>query len=179
MDGRSQTGSSGSRARIAEDDTDFLAALLERNFLVTSSNIVCRTDFLRSRAESLRGLKYCFDWQLFLEAAVDRGLVYLPEELLGYRLHGSNTVWFDEERQAEYGLEVNRVLARTMRVLKQRASSETEIGAEAERILALLADHATKHSEADPFALYRSSCWAAGHSRTSERATEPRGSSGN
>lgn len=137
------------------ESADLVAELMERNFLITSSNIVCRTEFLRSRANSLRGLKYCFDWQLFLEAAVDRTLVHVPEQLLGYRLHGSNTVWFDEDRRAAYALEVNRVLARTLRQLLQPSSSRPDAGDLAE-ILELLANHAAKHSEANGFALYAS-----------------------
>jgi len=42
------------RARRVEPGADQLAELLERNYLITSSNIVSRTDFLRSRREALQ-----------------------------------------------------------------------------------------------------------------------------
>ena len=93
---------------------ELFAALLERNFLVTSSNLVARTDWLRSQADGLRSLKYCLDWQLFLEAALEGALHHLHEPLIAYRLHASNTVWFREGRRWSYYLEVNRVAAEAL-----------------------------------------------------------------
>jgi glycosyltransferase involved in cell wall biosynthesis len=140
------------RAGLVPEGADLLAELLERNFLATSSNIVCRTEFLRRQAASVRGLNYCFDWQLFLAAAAVRGLVVLQDELLGYRLHGSNTVWFDEERRIAYVLEVNRVLAETLR----RVGDVQPAGVDARDlspVIDLLVNHAAKHSDANGLAL--------------------------
>lgn len=136
-------------ARAGRIDTrkDQLAELLERNYLITSSNIVCRTDFLRSRGDEVGGLEYCLDWQVFLAAAADRALVYLPDELVGYRLHPTNTVWFDTGRRAAYTLEVNRVLGGTLDRLL-RSSSRHPAAGSLRRILGLLVFHAAKHSDA-------------------------------
>jgi glycosyltransferase involved in cell wall biosynthesis len=132
---------------------DLVSELMERNFLITSSNIVCRTEFLRRSSSSLRGLKYCLDWQLFLEAAAEGALLHVPEELLGYRLHGSNTVWFDEDRRSAYSVEVNRVLAHTLhRLLRSPAPGEDARGAA--DILELLVNHAARHSEANGLCLF-------------------------
>jgi glycosyltransferase involved in cell wall biosynthesis len=135
-----------------QDGANLVSELLERNFLITSSNIVCRTAFLRRSSSSLQGLKYCLDWQLFLEAATDRALLHLPEVLLGYRLHGSNTVWFDEDRRSAYSVEVNRVLAHTLRRLLRPSAGEGDGGAA--EILELLANRAGRHSEANGFFLF-------------------------
>ncbi|MEZ5293356.1 MAG: glycosyltransferase [Vicinamibacterales bacterium] len=97
---------------------DLVAELLERNFLVTSSNIVARTAFLRACAPALRGLQFCLDWQVFLLAAAAGGLEYDPAPMLGYRLHPSNTVWFDADRAVVYRLEANRVLAAALEAMR-------------------------------------------------------------
>ncbi|MEO5826737.1 MAG: glycosyltransferase [Gemmatimonadales bacterium] len=90
---------------------DLFLRLLHHNFLLTSSNIVCRTAFLREHAHALASLKYCLDWHLFLAAAVEGQLMVLPERLLAYRLHASNTVWFSAKARPVYASEVNRVAA--------------------------------------------------------------------
>lgn len=133
---------------------DLFAALLERNFLVTSSNIVARTSFLRAHREALRGVKYCLDWQVFLEAAAADALVVVPDALLAYRLHGSNTVWFDDDARAAYRLEVNRVLADTLRLRRDRAIAAGDSDAALAAWLDDLVTHATRHSETRGLALY-------------------------
>ncbi|MBL8843791.1 MAG: glycosyltransferase [Planctomycetes bacterium] len=102
-------------------DGDLLGPLFERNWLVTSSNLVCRRDFLLRHAKLWRDLEYCVDWQLFLAAAAAGKLRVVREPLLGYRLHGSNTVWFDAERGWRFYVESHRVLARA---LEQRLRSD-------------------------------------------------------
>ncbi|MBA2293225.1 MAG: glycosyltransferase [Gemmatimonadales bacterium] len=98
-------------ARVMADQSpaDLFLRLLHHNFLLTSSNVVCRTAFLREQARALASLKYCLDWHLFLTAAVDGQLVVLPGRLLAYRLHSSNTVWFSATARPVYAAEVNRV----------------------------------------------------------------------
>ncbi len=140
-------------AGAVDEDADLLSELLEHNFLVTSSNIVCRTEFLRSRRTVLHGLKYCFDWQIFLDAAIDGALAYIPEGLVGYRLHTSNTMWFDDARREGYTLEVNRVLAGTYRRLAERWRSPHD-ARQLAAILDRLTSHAMKHSHANSLLLY-------------------------
>ena len=131
---------------------DLFAELLSRNFLATSTNFVARTDWLRSQADSLRRLKYCLDWQLFLEAALEGTLHHIPEPLAAYRLHRSNTVWFHDGRRWSYFLEVNRVAATAVRRFAERANQESE--AEFVRVLEALTDHLATNGETDGFALF-------------------------
>ena len=100
----------GVRRTTADAQQPFLG-LLQHNSLLTSSNVVGRTDFLRRHADRLAGLLYCLDWHLFLAAAADGQLGLLTEPLLGYRLHTSNTVWFDDTSRPAYEDEVQRVAA--------------------------------------------------------------------
>ncbi|MCB9876762.1 MAG: glycosyltransferase [Planctomycetes bacterium] len=131
---------------------ELFAALLERNFLVTSSNLVARTDWLRSQATTLRSLKYCLDWQLFLQAALEGVLHHLHQPLIAYRLHATNTVWFREGRRWSYFLEVNRVAAEAL----QRFAAQGRLSADA-RLLQVV-DSVTRHlatnSEMDGLALF-------------------------
>jgi colanic acid/amylovoran biosynthesis glycosyltransferase len=120
--------------------------LLERNFLATSSNLVVRTAWLRQRSAALESLKYCLDWQLFLDAARERALHHLPEPLVAYRLHATNTVWFREGRRWAFYLEVNRVLTTALRDF---ASAEP---ADEDRLLEVLeaaSAHLLANREAD------------------------------
>lgn len=129
---------------------DLVDELLERNFLVTSSNIVARTAFLRACAQALQGLQYCLDWQVFLSAAIAGGLVYDPAPLLGYRLHPSNTVWFDARREVSYRLEANRVLVAALDALRPAAPVDATATA---RYLRRLSQHAARHSDARGLAM--------------------------
>lgn len=138
---------------------EVFAALLERNFLVTSSNLVVRTDWLRSQAPALRSLKFCLDWQLFLEASLANALHHLPDELLAYRLHATNTVWFREGRRWTYYLEVNRVAAEALRRFAERGRERGE--AEVARVLEAIAAHLVHNRETDGFALFLNSAFDA------------------
>lgn len=132
-------------------DALFLA-LLERNFLATSSNLVCRTAWLRAQAPHLQSLKYCLDWQLFLEAALDGSLHHLREPLVAYRLHATNTVWFREGRRWSYYLEVNRVAAAALRRFVEHHGHDVE-----ERVTTVLdavAGHVASNRETDGLALF-------------------------
>lgn len=141
-------GSRGVRIEAGE----LFGELLERNFLVTSSNIICRREFLLHHADALRSLKYCLDWQIFLEAARTGVLVHLSEQLLAYRLHAANTVWFDREKRWRYSLEVNRVAARAIREHVQAAPEEG--GERAARALADIGDHLVQNTETGALGLY-------------------------
>lgn len=135
------------------------AALLERNFLVTSSNMVVRTDWLRAQAPALRSLKFCLDWQLFLEASLANALHHIPDPLLAYRLHATNTVWFREGRRWSYYLEVNRVAAEALRHFSERGRERGE--AEVARVLEAIAAHLVHNRETDGFALFLNSAFDA------------------
>jgi glycosyltransferase involved in cell wall biosynthesis len=137
------------------EDWSALAPLLRHNHLATSSNIVCHTDFLRAQRGAVEGLRYCLDWMLFLRAAAAGQLVYVDEPLLGYRLHASNTVWFDDETRADYVHEVNHVQAV---VLRDLASARRAAGVSEpqlfDELAALLRDEVARHGETDGFELF-------------------------
>ncbi|MGB3968800.1 MAG: glycosyltransferase, partial [Planctomycetota bacterium] len=130
---------------------ELFGALLEHNFLATSSNLVCRTDWLRAQAGSLQSLKYCLDWQLFLQAALEDGLHHIHEPLVAYRLHATNTVWFRDGARWAYWLEVNRVAAAAVRAFARRGNMTN--GAIA-RVLAAIAHHLAVNSETDGLGLF-------------------------
>lgn len=127
-------------------------ALLERNFLATSSNIVCRTDWLRDHKDALRSLKYCLDWQLFLDGAREQKLRWLPDRLIAYRLHPSNTVWFENEARWAYSLEVDRVAARAIR--DHIAEFPDDSAERVELALRDIAEHLRHNTEVDWTGLY-------------------------
>ena len=131
---------------------ELFLALLERNFLATSSNLVCRTEWLRAHAGHLQSLKYCLDWQLFLEAALDGTLHHLRDPLVAYRLHATNTVWFREGRRWSYYLEVNRVAATAMRRFVERHAGADE--AQVATVLDAIATHVATNRETDGLALF-------------------------
>lgn len=127
------------------------ARLLENNFLATSSNLVARTDWLRAQAESLRSLKYCLDWQLFLQAALEGSLHHVHEPLAAYRLHSSNTVWFREGRRWAYYLEVNRVASTALQRVARTGRVDDERGVL--RILDAIEAHLARNRETDGYAM--------------------------
>jgi len=103
------------RTQAGQDREALFLRLLRHNVLLTSSNIVCHTSFLREHSTALAELRYCVDWHLFLTAAATDRLGYLPEPLLAYRLHAGNTVWFSPRTRPAYSAEVNRVATRAIR----------------------------------------------------------------
>ncbi len=129
--------------------------LLQRNFLATSSNLVARTEWLLGKEHLFQGLKYCLDWQIFLDAAIEGSLRHIPEALAGYRLHSTNTVWFPGETRWAFFLEVNRVLADALDLLLAQPD-------QADEDLMSRATYAVQHyiaenREADGLALFLNS----------------------
>jgi len=124
--------------------------LLQRNYLITSSNMFARTDWLREQADSLRSLKYCLDWRLFLEAARTNQLVHIRKPLVAYRLHPSNTVWFEHGRRHTYFLEVNRVAADALKSFVGERSADPEV---LERVVRTVVENIESNSEVKGSAL--------------------------
>lgn len=131
---------------VAADD-DVFGLLLQHNFLATSSNIFCRTDFLRGCADSLASLKYCLDWQVFLTAALGGRLRIVSDRLTAYRLHATNTVWFQGGRRWSYFLETNRVAVQAMRAFIERQPDANGRAA----LLRLTARYLLANAEIDGF----------------------------
>ena len=128
-------------------DWTSLATLLQHNVLATSSNIVARSDWLRSKVAAFAGLRYCLDWRLFLAASIEGSLRFCEEALLGYRFHESNTVWFESGGRGGYVYEVNRVLAASLAEWIDHAGADT--AKTRDELRALLHEAALRHGEAD------------------------------
>ncbi|MCA8977991.1 MAG: glycosyltransferase [Planctomycetes bacterium] len=141
--------------RRPEDWVSF-EVLLRHNVLATSSNMVFRTDWLRRHMPEASRLKYCLDWQLFLQAAMEGSLQMVEGQLLAYRLHDANTVWFAEGGRADYVYEVNRVVDRVLGQWFERAVAAMGAAAAVERLARLLEDDVRAHGETDGLALYLS-----------------------
>ena len=140
---------------LGDDGFAAFAPLLRHNHLITSSNIVCRTDYLRRREADFARLKYCLDWSLFLHAAADDALAYLPEPLLAYRLHASNTVWFSEQDRPGYVHEVNAVIAAVLHTLAERRWREGRTPQSlVEEIARLLHEDVAAHGESDGLTMF-------------------------
>ncbi|MEM8994759.1 MAG: glycosyltransferase family 2 protein, partial [Acidobacteriota bacterium] len=70
-------------------------ALLETNYLSTTSNIAFRRSAIGAdHAPTLRftDLRYCHDWDFFLQLARRGPLLLLEEPLVSYRVHPANTL---------------------------------------------------------------------------------------
>lgn len=72
---------------------DPVLALLEANYIATTSNFAVRRAVCDG-ADGLRflPLRYAHDWDFFLGAAERGTLEILPEPLVDYRVHASNTI---------------------------------------------------------------------------------------
>ncbi|MDP6928715.1 MAG: glycosyltransferase, partial [Planctomycetota bacterium] len=139
--------------RPSPDETVSFENLLGSNVLASSSNMVCRTDFLRSLADEIKGLKYCVDWQTFLRASIDGSLHYIHDPLLAYRLHTGNTVWFERDHRWDYFLEANRVAARNLRYFFTRPGEHPD-DQKLTSILNIMVSHLESNDELFGSALY-------------------------
>lgn len=87
--------------------TDLQAALLTENFWSTTSNFVYRRGAYE-QAGDYRPLRYTHDWDYALRLARLAGMVLLPEPLIRYRIHPSNTI---RENQVAMIFEICWILA--------------------------------------------------------------------
>lgn len=85
------------------DLNDPALALLEANYIATTSNIAFRRrlvdDGLRFQA-----LRYTHDWDFILEAVCRGGYILVEEPLVKYRVHDSNTIREGDEEKRAQGL---------------------------------------------------------------------------
>lgn len=72
-------------------DNDLRTALLLQNYWATTSNFIMpRATY--ERHGPFRPLRYCHDWDFALRVQLEGRAVLLPEPLVDYRLHGTNTI---------------------------------------------------------------------------------------
>lgn len=70
---------------------DFALNLLVSNFVSTTSNIVF-TRKLYDEIGGMRNLRFAHDWDFMFRAVDAYKCIVLPEALMQYRIHGSNTI---------------------------------------------------------------------------------------
>jgi glycosyltransferase involved in cell wall biosynthesis len=87
--------------------TDLKEALLTENYWSTTSNFVYRREAYLQVGE-YRPLRYAHDWDYVLRLARIAKLFMLPEPLIRYRIHPSNTI---RENQAAMVFEICWILA--------------------------------------------------------------------
>jgi glycosyltransferase involved in cell wall biosynthesis len=87
--------------------TDLNSALLTENYWSTTSNFVYRREAYE-RAGDYRPLRYTHDWDYALRLARIARMLLLPEPLIRYRIHPSNTI---RENQIAMIFEICWILA--------------------------------------------------------------------
>ncbi len=134
--------------RLNKSPEDFLGVLLKGNSLITCSNFIGRTNFLRQHREQWKRLQYCIDWHLYLTAALDNALCFLPEALMGYRLHQTNqSLDFAENANWRYYLETNQVVASMLSHLLQMSDGEDSKAFTT--VLSAMTDHLNSNTSSD------------------------------
>ena len=85
-------------------------ALLQANYVSTTSNVAFRREWWQEHALAFANLRYTHDWELLLAAACRGRLDVLPEALVSYRVHAKNTLaeGKDAQESAERGEAVMR-----------------------------------------------------------------------
>ena len=71
---------------------DLELALLETNFVSTTSNVAFRRSLLDDAGLDFLPLRYTHDWDFILSACHNGSFLLVPEPLLHYRVHGDNTI---------------------------------------------------------------------------------------
>ena len=77
--------------RLADLDDPRLA-LLETNFVSTTSNMAFRRRLLDAPGVGFAPLRYTHDWEFLLATARRGRVAVVPEPLVSYRVHGANTI---------------------------------------------------------------------------------------
>ena len=112
-------------------------ALLETNWISTTSNIAFRTSLVRDHGLRFEPLRYAHDWD-FILAGCHLGSVELVEEpLLRYRVHGANTIGEgDDTGQGLMRFEIMWAVARhALRLLRHAADGATDFDELRDRFL--------------------------------------------
>lgn len=89
-----------------ENQVNPLLSLLAGNFLVTTSNLFCKKEIF-NKIGYFRNLRYTHDYDMFLRICQNFKTYILPELLLFYRLHSSNSF---KENRAQVCFEVGLLL---------------------------------------------------------------------
>jgi glycosyltransferase involved in cell wall biosynthesis len=74
----------------AQDDTEIPEWLGQANFIATTTNVFARASYLA--ANPMRDYRFIHDYFFLSTAALENQIQIVPEVLLEYRVHGSNTI---------------------------------------------------------------------------------------
>ncbi len=103
-------------------------ALLETNWISTTSNIAFPSALVREHGLRFAPLRYAHDWDFFLSACQNGTLELVEEPLVRYRVHGANTIGEGtDEGQGLMRFEILWVVARhAIRLLRLSAATDAE-----------------------------------------------------
>jgi len=90
-------------------------AMLETNFVATTSNLAFRRSLVTRHGLRFRDLRYCHDWDFLLAACALGRLALLEEPLVRYRVHGGNTIREGEAEAAGQGAMRFEILSTVVR----------------------------------------------------------------
>lgn len=108
------------------DTGDPRLALLEANWVATTSNFAFRRELVADHGLRFANLRYCHDWDFLLSAAAIGDIEVVEEPLLRYRVHSSNTIREgsgDSTAEALMQLEILWTLARHTSVILDQAAA--------------------------------------------------------
>jgi glycosyltransferase involved in cell wall biosynthesis len=110
------------------DTGDPTLALLETNFVSTTSNIAFRRSLLAEAELAFANLRYTHDWDFILSACAHGRLAVVEEPLVDYRVHDANTIREGTEPERGQGamrFEILWVIARHAEsLMRARATGE-------------------------------------------------------
>ena len=126
----------GSGPTIAGLDDERLA-LLETNYISTTSNLAFRRELVDQHGLRFRSLRYAHDWE-FILSACQLGRIFLVDEpLVRYRVHGANTIREGaESSQGQMRLEIQWAVARHAVQMLERAAETSDLDFTALKALA-------------------------------------------
>lgn len=113
-----------------EDLGDPTLALLQSNWVSTTSNMLFRREDILERNLRFLPLRYCHDWNFLLQAAHFGAITLVEEALTAYRVHGSNTIAEGREEREGRALmrwEILWTLARHAGALLRRHRSDEDL----------------------------------------------------
>jgi glycosyltransferase involved in cell wall biosynthesis len=107
-------------------------ALLETNFVSTTSNVAFRRTLLDGGGGDFMPLRFTHDWDFLLSAASQGAVSLIEEPLIQYRVHGDNTIKEGERlAKGEMRFEVMWTVCRHARALCRR---KVEAGLDADDV---------------------------------------------
>ncbi len=103
-------------------------ALLETNWISTTSNMAFPAALVREHGLRFAPLRYAHDWDFALAACRVGGVELVDEALVRYRVHGANTIGEGtDEGQGLMRFEILWVVARhALRLLRRSATTDAE-----------------------------------------------------